>query len=159
MYHRYLGNLDDESRLRTWASERGIGFHTSWAYFMPLEKVLAYAYQDERYGQITANDFKILTRLALPFDEALTIASRHRQQDCKLLKNQIVMDINGDVVLCCSVYNQKKYSVGNFLERPSPKLPVTSTNSTSAKISVMPALKRAYTSMPHTTPPNLTRRP
>ncbi|MEY3880545.1 MAG: hypothetical protein RIQ94_1341 [Pseudomonadota bacterium] len=117
-YHRYLGNLDDEFKLRELATRLGIIFETCWAFLMPLEKVLAFAYNDSRFSPMNEEDREVIKRLALPFDEALAIAERHRDQPCSLLENQIVIDVEGDVVLCCAVYEQSKYKIGNFLERP-----------------------------------------
>ena len=118
LYHRYLGNLDDEFKLRELAAKFEIIFETSWAYLMPLEKLLAFAYNDPHFSPMTEEDHKVIKRLALPFDEAISIAMRHRNQPCKLFENQIVMNVQGDVILCCGLYDQAKYKLGNFLERP-----------------------------------------
>jgi MoaA/NifB/PqqE/SkfB family radical SAM enzyme len=118
LYHRYLGNLDDEYKLREIADKWGIVFETCWAYLMPLEKILAFAYDDPRISPLNKEDRDVIKRLALPFDEAISIATKNRSRACSLLENQIVMDVRGDVVLCCGIYNQSKYKLGNFLERP-----------------------------------------
>jgi hypothetical protein len=118
LYHRYLGNLDDEIKLRHLAAEWGINFKTAWAYLMPLEKTLAFAYNDTRYSPMFEEDREIIKRFALPFDEALAIGERNKHKACRLLEEQIVLDVNGDVILCCAVFEQSKYKIGNFLERP-----------------------------------------
>jgi hypothetical protein len=118
MYHRYLGNLDDELKLRELATRLGIKFETCWAFLMPVEKILAFAYNDSRFSPMAEEDREVIKRLALPFDEAISIAEYHRDQPCSLIENQIVMDVQGDVILCCGVYDQFRYKLGNFLERP-----------------------------------------
>jgi MoaA/NifB/PqqE/SkfB family radical SAM enzyme len=118
LYHRYLGNLDDELKLREFATRLGIKFETCWAFLMPVEKILAFAYNDSRFSPMNEEDREVINRLALPFDEAISIAQSHREQPCSLIENQIVMDVQGDVMLCCGIYNQSNYKLGNFLERP-----------------------------------------
>ncbi len=117
-YHRYLGNLDEEFKLREFAAKRGITFETGWAYLMPMEKMLAFAYDESSFCPMTEEDREVMKRLALPFDEAISIAMTHRNQPCSLLEDQLVMDVHADVVLCCAIYDQTKYKLGNFLERP-----------------------------------------
>ncbi|MFI3221240.1 MAG: SPASM domain-containing protein [Methylococcales bacterium] len=117
MYHRYLGNLDDEFKLRELANRLGVKFETSWAFLMPVEKILAFAYNDSRFSPMNEEDREVIKRLALPFDEAISIAEYHREQSCSLIENQIVMDVQGNVILCCGIYDQDKYKLGNFLDR------------------------------------------
>jgi len=118
LYHRYLGNLDDELKLRKLASKLDIAINPVWAYLMPLEKMLAFAYNDSSYSPMTEEDQGILKRLALPFDQAIEIAQRNRKQPCSLIDNQVVMNARGEVILCCTIYDQDKYKLGNFLDRP-----------------------------------------
>ena len=116
-YHRYLGNLDDEFKLREFAAKRDIIFETGWAYLMPVEKMIALAYNDPN-KLITDEDREVLARLVLPFHDGIAIAERYRDKPCYLFHEQLVIDVQGNVSLCCAIYDQSKYNVGNFLELP-----------------------------------------
>lgn len=118
LYHRYLGNFDDELKLHELAKKFDITFETNWAYLMPIEKILAFAYNDSSFSPMNQDDKEVISRLALPFDKAISTAQHYRNQPCKLLEDQIVMDVQGNVTLCCAIYDQSKYKLGNFLERP-----------------------------------------
>lgn len=119
-YHRYLGNLDDEMKMRSFTENLGFIFNPMWAYLMPLEKVLAFAYHGAE--AITHEDMKIIDRLALPFNQAVEISTKHRYSPCVLRDTQMVLDCKGNVILCCTIYDQRKYSLGSFLDLSLAKL-------------------------------------
>lgn len=114
VFHRYKNGHEDEMKFKSFADEIGVGFMPVWAMMMPLEKVLSYAVADpiEREQCV---DFGIARRFALPLDEALDVAIKYSNRPCKLLNKQIALNVEGDVVLCCAVYDMSKYKVANFL--------------------------------------------
>jgi len=87
---------------------------------MPLEKALAFAYQEKK--AITLDDKEIIKKFALPFSKAIDIAIKNRHSPCKLRNEQMVLDSKGDAILCCTIYDQQSYSLGNFLDVPLHEL-------------------------------------
>jgi hypothetical protein len=116
LYHRYLGNLDDEVHMRRFAGELGFQFDPAWAFMMPLEKVLAHleGHQDE----LTDDDRQTIGRLALPLEAASAAAQTYKERPCTLLNDQVTMDFQANVMLCCAVYDPSRYAIGNYLETP-----------------------------------------
>ena len=113
-YHRYLGNLDDEIRMKKFAEDLGFQFLASWALIMPLEKGVAIAENDE--SLISEKDRLIISKLALPFLDAINISKNYRDTPCALKDDQIVLDCQGNVILCCGVFDQGKYNLGSYLD-------------------------------------------
>ena len=117
-FHRYLGNHEEEDQMRRYAESLGFKFVPVWAYFMPLEKVLAYADADAIDVRLTEEDRSVIDRLALPLDKALAASKKYRDKPCVLQEQQLAITLNGDVMLCCSVYDQSKYTLGSYLDMP-----------------------------------------
>lgn len=116
MYHRYLGNLDEEILMREYAWSLGFEFQPVWAFLMPLEKIDAYLDQDE--SSFTEDDRKLMQKLVVPLDALPPVLDRHKGTSCYLQTRQISMDFKADVQLCCAVYDSSKFTVGNYLEVP-----------------------------------------
>lgn len=115
LYHRYKNNLDDEMRMKAYATELGFRFLPAWAFFMPLEKLIAYAEGDPSIAKLTTADLELIRSLALPPREALAATAPYRNSACTLLEDQITLDFRGNTMLCCAVYDASKYGVGDFL--------------------------------------------
>ncbi len=118
LYHRYKANLDDEVKMRRYCESLGIIFVPVWAMMAPLEKVLAYAGTDPDAAVISDEDRDMIGRLLLPLSEALEIGRRHGAKPCVLQTNQLTLDFQGNVQLCCTLYNSERYRLGSFLETP-----------------------------------------
>lgn len=114
IYHRYLGNLDDERLMQEYAASLGFYFGTSWAYFMNLEKQLAWS--EGNKSVLTSEDLEIISKMVIPFWEGVDLVEPYKHQNCKLRDEQIVLDHQGNVMLCCAVYDTNKYIVSNFLD-------------------------------------------
>ncbi len=114
-YIRYLNNYVDEKLMEKYAHELGFEFTPTWAFMMPLEKVLDYV---DGQSPLHEADRKVLSNLALPLPEALEAAKKHKDTPCTLLNDQITLDVAGDVQLCCAVYDGDKYKVANYLNTP-----------------------------------------
>jgi MoaA/NifB/PqqE/SkfB family radical SAM enzyme len=121
-YHRYRDNLQDEIQMRDFARDHGIGFQPVWAYFMPLEKNLAYLGAADNEVALTEKDHQLIKMLALPLREGSTVARQHRQQPCLLREEQVTIDFEGNVMLCCGVYDRDKYGFGSYLDIPIERL-------------------------------------
>lgn len=116
MYHRYLGNLDDEILMREYAYSLGFEFQPVWAFMMPLEKIEEYLRGDT--SSFTEEDKALMKKLTVPLDSLPPILKKHRGTSCYLQTSQISMDFRADVQLCCAVYDSSKFTIGNFLEIP-----------------------------------------
>jgi hypothetical protein len=116
MYHRYLGNLDEEVLMREYAGSLGFEFQPVWAFLLPLEK--AGAYLDHDLSSFTEDDKKLMERLTVPLDTLPPILKKHRGTSCYLQTQQISMDFKADVQLCCAVYDSSKFTLGNYLDLP-----------------------------------------
>jgi hypothetical protein len=83
---------------------------------------MAYAEPDATDVTLDDGDRALIARLALPLDAALELSRAARSQPCKLRERQMALTFQGKVMLCCSVYDQEKYVLGDFLETPMAEL-------------------------------------
>jgi len=127
-YHRYLHNLDEEYPMKCFALRLGFGFHPVWAHMMPAEKVLAYVDPQAESQVITPGDRELIARLALPLDAAIACARRYQSKSCDFRTGQMVLDTEGDVHLCCVVYDRTRFAVGNFLSQSRAELQAAKNN-------------------------------
>ncbi len=119
-YHRYLDNIDEEALMREFSERLGFHFTTGYSIMMPLEKTLAII---DRDPSVTDTDYETLKRLALPpYDDIVNVAQQYQQQTCTLKDNWLVIDCNGNTVLCCTIFNQSEYQVGKYLDMPVAEL-------------------------------------
>ena len=121
-FHRYLGNHDEESAMSFFSESLGYNFEAGWAYLMPLEKNLEFAENGIRSNSLTDLDRDLIKKLALPLAEAIEVSKRSRVGDCALRSNQYALDVEGNVSLCCAVYNSDDRVIGNFLNEPHATL-------------------------------------
>lgn len=113
-YHRYLDNIDDEDLMKEFSGQLGFSFSSGMSIMMPLEKVLAVVNSEE--SKISDEDKKIMERMVLPpSPEVIKLASIHKKNPCTLKDDMLTLDAEGDTIICCSVFNQKKHSIGNYL--------------------------------------------
>lgn len=112
-FHKYLHNLGEVEQMRALVVELHFSWLENWAYYMPMEKVLAAG-----NGELSATEQKFVDeKLALPITEALAAAGSLDGYDrCTLLEDQIVLDHNANVLLCCTVYDFKNNGLGTFME-------------------------------------------
>lgn len=113
-YHRYLDNIEEEALMREFSERLGFVFTTGYSVMMPLEKALAIV---ERDPSVSATDHETLTRLALPpYDDLINVLQHYPKQACTLKDDWLVIDCNGNTVLCCTIFNQTEYQVGKYLD-------------------------------------------
>lgn len=115
IFHRYLENQEDELLMRAFAKSLGFDFATYWAYLMPLEKNLAFLGHEDVSTDFNDEDRRIVDRLALPLTKAIEVARASQIRDCPLRDRQMAIMSNGNVMLCCSVFDQSRYTLAPFL--------------------------------------------
>jgi len=116
-YHRYADNAHELPLMADFAHSLGFHFTATLAYVTTVEKILAIA-RDET----TAEDEALLSRLAVPLDRALAITSQLRRDSCNLLEDIVVLDVEGNAMLCCGSSMAAVNRIGNFLDLPLAEL-------------------------------------
>ncbi len=112
-YHVYKDNCDDDMlKMRDLANELGFYFTPGWAYFMGLEKLLAYA---DGAPKFTDEDRQTLERTVVSLDEALAISREARSPSCSLQTDRMVINHDGSVALCCTVYDPVNFIAPDYL--------------------------------------------
>ena len=95
----------------------GLEFDECWATFFPLEKVLTYAKPELALAEITDADLNIIDRLAVPLTEVVELASRTPADSCTLQDSAVVLDVKGNVYLCCDSRDGRHAQQDRFLSR------------------------------------------
>jgi pyruvate-formate lyase-activating enzyme len=114
-FHRYLGNHEDEARMREYAESLGYEFGPYWASFYPVEKLVG-LFDAEQGVPLTEDDRRIIDRLALPIHDAIDACRAARPRKCHLRAAQVVLTSTAKVMLCCAAFDQAKYGFGSYLE-------------------------------------------
>lgn len=117
-YHRYADNLDDEVLMRGYCTELGIDFVPVLAFFMPVEKLVAYLEDDAELASVTAEDRATMGKLIVPVPQAMAIVGAHAAKPCLLQEHQVTLDFEGNVQLCCATYDSARFTLCNFLDTP-----------------------------------------
>ena len=114
--------------MRTFATDLGMDFEHAWALMFPLEKILAYVGEEVQEFQVTEEDHQLIGLLTLPLKEALAIAQKNHNLPCRLRDSQISLDFQGNVMLCCGIFNAEKYTIGNYMDLPFEKIQMLRQN-------------------------------
>ena len=102
-YHVYNDNCgDDVARMANLCDYLGFRFWPGWAYFMGIEKILAHV---EGAPKFSDQDRVTLGRTVLTLDEAIEVAKQAASPSCHLQTGQTVINHDGSVSLCCTVYD------------------------------------------------------
>lgn len=113
-YLRFKYNLHEESAMRDYSRKLGFGFHPVWALFIPVEKVLSFADPGSGESALLESDRQVIQSLALPLAKTLEVC-RNYPRTCPLRDGQVALDVLGNVLLCCSVYDSSRFTIGPFL--------------------------------------------
>lgn len=117
LFHKYRTNLDDLPLMKDFALSLGLEFDECWATFFPLEKVLTYAKPELALAEITDADLSIIGRLAVPLDEVVELASRTPVDSCTLQDSAVVLDVKGNVYLCCeAAMDATRNKIASYLD-------------------------------------------
>jgi len=114
-YLVYRANVgDDYVRVQDLCQELGFGFRPFWALLMPIERNL-----DLLEGRAPAEDEALAARLVVHPRQAQAMAARVAApaRACRLLEDQLVLNPDGSVDLCCGVHRQAPVA-RDFLEVP-----------------------------------------
>lgn len=124
-YHKYQHNLEEMRQMHAYTKELGFEWEETWAYYMSLEKVFQLM-----EGKLNAEERNFVeNRFALPIPEAIATAQKLKGRNrCTLLEDQIVLDYQGNINLCCAVYDYKENRLGNFLEMSGEMLKKAKTS-------------------------------
>ena len=111
-YHKYTHNLHEIALMKEYALGLGYHWQEDWAYYMPLEKTL-----DLVDGKLSSEESKFVEQMfALPISKAIDVARDFKDEPCRLYTDQIALDLQGNMLTCCAVYDFDKNRLGNFLE-------------------------------------------
>ena len=102
--------------MRDFAAGLGFDFEPAWALMFPLEKILAYVDEEAQDYPQTDEDHVLIDHLALPLNETLAYAKKCHSQPCSLRDSQISMDFQGNVMLCCGIFDSGKYTIGHYMD-------------------------------------------
>ena len=118
-FHKYRTNLVDLPLMKQFAMSLGFGFDETWAGFFPLEKVLTYARPDLAMATITEADVSIIDRLGISLKEFVDQAARTPAKSCELQDHAVIMDVTGQVYLCCeSAMDASRNRIASYLDTP-----------------------------------------
>ncbi len=107
LWHSYRDNALEALEMEQFCKMLGFKFIPIDAFYMPLEKVLDV--WNKRQPAPPINDL-LLTSL----DRHKSLCA-NRVETCRLQTRQMAIDALGNVQLCCSVYDPKKFTLANFL--------------------------------------------
>lgn len=116
LFHRYRYNRDDEAPARAFSEALGFEFSAAWAMHQPAEKILALLDDPAAAIAPTADDHEVVSSLSIDLRQALARARAVAPNDCRLLERQVVIDVAGDVFLCCGTTNSPRNRIGAYLD-------------------------------------------
>jgi MoaA/NifB/PqqE/SkfB family radical SAM enzyme len=117
-YHVYRDNVDNNiSNMYFLCQELGFSFAPVWAYMMPLEGMI-----DAANGNVGEDIATTSERMVISLQEMLVIAKQNTMPDCQLRVNQVAINHDGSVALCCGVYDEKNNISPSFLQTPRDEL-------------------------------------
>jgi MoaA/NifB/PqqE/SkfB family radical SAM enzyme len=111
-YLRYRHNMGRElEAMRALVEKLRFNWEPVWAYLMPVEKNLDY-YE----GRIADADKKVIELLAVSPDEHKQLRKDSAPCDCRLRSDEMSINADGSVALCCGTFD-KKYTISpSFLD-------------------------------------------
>jgi MoaA/NifB/PqqE/SkfB family radical SAM enzyme len=114
-YLVYRGNVgDDFVRMQDECATLGFGFRPHWALLMPVERNV-----ELLEGRASPADERLAAELVVHPARAQAIAARHATpgRSCRLVEDQLAINHDGSVELCCGVYTLPPVAV-DFLALP-----------------------------------------
>jgi wyosine [tRNA(Phe)-imidazoG37] synthetase (radical SAM superfamily) len=115
-FHRYNYNRDDEAAMRAFSERLGFAFAPTWAMYMPAEKILSLVGDPAGTVPVTETDRQVVSTLSIDLRQALMVSRINGAASCALLEQQLVLDVRGDVFLCCGTTSSPVNRIGNFLD-------------------------------------------
>lgn len=99
IYLKYKHNLSEIPAMKEYALSLGFDFQTFWSYLMPIEMLLQYLHTPEKIDKTMMD---IVKSLGNEPHEFLNSLKPHGDGRCHLLENQLVLNSDGQVQLCCA---------------------------------------------------------
>lgn len=123
LFHKYRTNAGDLPLMQELAASLGFPFDACWAAFFPLEKVLTYVQPELALAAITGADQRIIDRLGISIADVMAAAARTPVDACELQDYAVIMDVTGQVYLCCeSAMDATRNRIASFLDTPLAEL-------------------------------------
>jgi MoaA/NifB/PqqE/SkfB family radical SAM enzyme len=112
-YHLYKHNYgDDLAQMKALCTELDFSLSTVYALVMPIERVI-----DHCDGKPDTETEKLSELLLVDIDEGLEVTKNYRDGPCRFLTNQININWDNSVPLCCVCFDGDKSTVSkNYLE-------------------------------------------
>ena len=105
-YHLYNNNVgEDLTKMQELCDELGFGLSSTYAVVMPIERCI-----DHCEGNADAATKELSKLLLVNIDEGLEITKSHRNQPCRYLTNQLNINWDKSVPLCCVSFDRQKNS-------------------------------------------------
>ncbi|MEK7990355.1 MAG: hypothetical protein VSS52_005060 [Thiotrichaceae bacterium] len=112
-YHMYRDNVHNDVVMMSYlCQELGFSFQPGWAFIQPLEKVLSYL----QGSQPTDDEQNVIKRLFFTPYERNEIVKKYHLSDCSLRSQQMSINWDGSVGLCCGVFDHEYAIADSFLE-------------------------------------------
>jgi len=124
-YHLYKNNIGtDLTKMKELCRELGFIFSTSYANITPVERVIEY-YE----GRIDEKTKEVLKLLLVSIDKAMEITKPFRALPCRLQSNQVNINWDRSVLLCCASYDRRKSIISDdFLQDSLEKINMRKKN-------------------------------
>ena len=105
-YHVYKNNIGkDLEMMQKLCDELGFGLSTTYPVVMPIERCIDYL-----EGKPSKATVELSKLLLVNIDEGLEITKAHRNQPCRYLTNQLNINWDRSVPLCCVSFDRQKNS-------------------------------------------------
>jgi hypothetical protein len=113
-YHIYKDNCDDRMiTLAKLARELGYQFSFAYAKLGPIEKLIDYMEGSPRF---TDRDRETMRRMLLPIEETLAVSMQAGYRECLLKAEQMAINFDGSVAVCCGVFDPINNVADSFLD-------------------------------------------
>lgn len=110
-FHKYRHNLHEAPLMEQFARDLGFDFVSDWAYLMPVEKLI-----DLVEGTLPESERAFAEDCIVPaVEDAVAAMQPYRSRPCELI-DQLVLDFQGRVSLCCAVYDASRNFIGQYLD-------------------------------------------
>jgi hypothetical protein len=110
-FHKYRHNLHEVEPMRRYAESLGFDWHENWAFLQPVEKALELV-----EGRLPPEQRSFVERqYALPLLKAIDAARMFRDEPCVII-DDLTVDVQGYLTLCCATYDAERVRLGYFLD-------------------------------------------
>jgi len=112
---------EDLNKMMEFAKKLNFSFSREIAYLNPLEKNFQYL-----QNELPEKDQDLLEQFILKPDQAIQLnkkfSTKYQRPDCILRSQDMAINFDGSVALCCTVYEQQNDIAKNFLDKSHKEL-------------------------------------